>query len=93
MFNMPSPFIDREFPIDSFFQSRWFVKPGNDTVFMDSDDCHLCEWYPAENTFVIEMFDYLLIFLHRREPRPDKRRVFTHFHPFHLQRGQIFVIV
>lgn len=90
---MPSPFIDREFPIDSFFQAGRLVEACNDTVFMDSDDRDLCEGYPAEHAFVIVMFDYLLIFLLRREPRPDKRRIFTHFHPFHLQRGQIFVIV
>ena len=90
---MPSPFIDREFPIDSFFQAGRLVKPCNDTIFMDSDDRHLCEGYPAENAFVIEMFDYLLIFLLRRESRPDKRRIFTEFHPFHLQRRKIFVII
>lgn len=90
---MPSPFIDREFPIDSFFQAGRLVKACNDTIFMDSDDRHLCEWYPAENAFVIEMFDCLQIFLFRGEPRPDKWRIFTDFHPFHLQRGQIFVII
>lgn len=90
---MPSPFIDREFPIDSFFQAGRLVKACNDTVFMDSDDRHLCEWYPAEHAFVVEMFDCLQIFLFRREPRPHKRRIFTDFHPFHLQRGKIFVII